>query len=107
MKGFSRATSHGPEHEAHFQAQRAARLRLLNERAACSPRATVAFSALSTAAWLRKKLSGSAKLITGGKRCLRGIVPWGLWHITGRNGTGMFNYYSTRTNEWEKASYEN
>ncbi len=61
MNGFSRATSHGPEHEAHFQAQRAARVRFLEERVASSPRATVAFSALSAVIWLRKKVSGLAK----------------------------------------------
>jgi hypothetical protein len=50
--------------EAQPGSQASARLRLVSERASCSPRATVAFSALSTVTWLRNKASELVRRIT-------------------------------------------
>jgi hypothetical protein len=70
MKNLFRIASQNPNHEAHAShTQTAARFRFMEarsvkERAQCSPRVCVAFSALSACVWLREKLGDIAKRIT-------------------------------------------
>jgi hypothetical protein len=88
MEEFSRATGHGPEHEAHFQVQSAAHLRLMKERTACSPRAAVAFSALSIVSWLREKfavLPWGSGWAASTRRCWAGRTRRHGWFRSGKN----------------------
>jgi hypothetical protein len=51
------------EHGDNLQSHVAARLRLINEKEVSSPRATLAFSALGVATWLKKKVGALATRI--------------------------------------------
>jgi hypothetical protein len=49
--------------ESQRGSQTSARLRVLSERRACSPRAAVAFTTLAAVTWLREKAGGLARLM--------------------------------------------
>lgn len=60
MKRFLKPERPDQELGAKLQSHAAARLRLIQEKEASSPRATLAFSALGVTTWLKKKVSALA-----------------------------------------------
>lgn len=76
---FFRSTRQDHRRETRGYPQAFVRGRLMSERGACSPRAVVAFSALSVVAWLRDKAG-----------CLVGRVVT-RWTTTGRQNVAMEN----------------
>ncbi len=56
MRIFGTTRQYHRQHSQHAS-QSFARLRRVSEKASCSPRAAVAFSALSAVTWLREKAS--------------------------------------------------
>lgn len=60
MKRFFRGDGQDLEHGSRLPSHARARLRLIQEKETSSPRATLAFSALGVAAWLKKKVAALA-----------------------------------------------
>jgi len=57
MKRFLKPESPDRQLGANLQSHAAARLRIIKQKEASSPRATLAFSAFGVANWLKKKVS--------------------------------------------------
>lgn len=76
---FFRSTRQDHRRETRGYPQAFVRGRLMSERGACSPRAVVAFSALSAVTWLREKAGYLVERI---------MVRWST---TGRQNVAMEN----------------
>jgi hypothetical protein len=86
---FFRTTHQDHRRETHRGSQASARVRLFSERGASSPRAAVAFSALSAVTWLREKASGlvgwiMVRWITTGRQSAAAETPWTFRELNGR-----------------------
>ena len=68
MKESSRIKSHVHDSMTRNPAERAPISRVLRNRAACSPRASIALSALATFDWLREKVGHIPSVLKSGAR---------------------------------------